>query len=55
MNQNNNQGQQPGLVNCAELIGKLPFWTRVVYFSLVGSWILDLITGIPSSFIASSV
>jgi hypothetical protein len=36
------QEPQAGDINCGEEIGKLPFWTRTVYFCLGGSWLLSL-------------
>lgn len=36
------QEPQMGDINCGEEIGKLPFWTRVVYFSLGASWLMSL-------------
>lgn len=44
------QEQEPQLadINCGEEIRKLPFWTRVVYFSLLISWFLSLF-GLESS------
>ena len=54
---NNNEAQQgqegAGLPNCAELIGSLPFWTRLLYFALAFLWLLDLLTNLPSTFIAA--
>jgi hypothetical protein len=54
MNQNNGQGE-PALPNCADIIRPLPFWTRVVYFGLIISWLFDFITRFPSEYLACSV
>lgn len=50
-----NQPGNEGLFNCAEELGKLPFFTRLVYFSLAISWFLELISGLPSALFESSV
>lgn len=55
MNQNNSQNDNQGLINCADLISPLPFFTRVIYFSLIGTWLLDIITGLSSLYLSCSV
>ena len=52
---NNNQEQNQGGINCSEFIGKIPFWTRTVYFGLSAFWLLDLITNLSSTLIAASL
>jgi hypothetical protein len=46
---------QRGLLDLGAEIGKIPFWSRFVFFSLLSTWLLDITTGIPALFIASSV
>lgn len=53
MNQPNQQ--QMGGINCMEFINKLPFFTRVLYFSIASLWLLDLVSGIPKSLLGANV
>ena len=55
MSNNNNQNQGQGAINCAEFIGKIPFWSRTIYFGLAALWLLDIITSLPSKVVAGSV
>ena len=58
MNQGNSeQQQQPQtqLPNCSEIIGRLPFWTRLTYFSLVIIWVLDLFSSMPALYLGSNI
>lgn len=41
--------------DCREIMGKLPFWNRIVFCGLSLSWILSLLSDIPESLLASSV
>jgi hypothetical protein len=50
-----NDNSQGGLLDLGAVIGKIPFWSRVLFFSLVLTWLLDLLTGIPASYMASSI
>ena len=58
MNQDNNP-QQPqqemNLPNCGDIIGKLPFGTRFVFFGLIIFWILDVVSDFPRYFLGSSI
>lgn len=50
-----NDNSQGGLLDLGAEIGKIPFWSRALFFALIATWLLDLLTGIPASFLASSI
>ena len=50
-----NDNNQGGMIDLREVVGKIPFWTQFLFFGLLVSWLLDLLTGIPAAYIASSI
>ena len=50
-----NDNSQGGMVDLGAVIGKIPFWSRFVFFGLLAAWLVDLLTGIPALFMASSI
>lgn len=50
-----NENSQGGLIDLGAVIGKIPFWSRVMFFGLLITWVLNLVTGIPASVLASSI
>lgn len=55
MSSNNNSESSIMLPNCRDYIKELPFWTRCIYFGLIGCWFIDLFTSLSTELIASGV
>ncbi len=50
-----NDNSQGGMIDLRAVIGKIPFWSRFLFFGMLATWLLDLVTGIPAAYMASSI